>query len=651
MLLFSLVALFTSLPSAGEVILLNAPTAHPAPRAVSALDDKDDLVKKFAARIKKYGDRSNAGHFTILARIGTKSAFKALKKSVTSLREERAISAAYAAFAEFKGIEDLEEDAIEYLVGAALGNRRRESAPTAAATLGAFGAAAVSAAEEVAAESGNPEVRWAAVKPLLSLLGKRGNATALTTILECARPALDDEIKEVEQALKGFRTLPHRKLMIAALSDRDTALNLRLILMDRFASDPSDLASEAYLDCLILRSPKVQRKAVEVLAARPDSEKARVRLWSFLDADDPQLKLVAIEGLGKLSATDEKWQSRLRILMRDSDPLSRRGAARALVFQPQADAAEALLGMLEDRDWRVRLEVIRQLGAVRASASVEPLLTRMPLETGRLRRAIAVALRDLTGEDHGYSPDRWGSWWNGEGGPDYVLPSREEAAAKIAKLDASRASRDSVATFYSLPVYSDRVAFVVDTSGSMNAPTFLESEEKGSGRGGQVTAMDYARRELKTLIQRMPDGARCNLIFFHEDLDPWKRGLTELTERSRKKVIKFIENMEAEGGTALYDGLIEAFEDPEVDTIYILSDGAPSTGDLVDPEEIRAAIAELNATREVEIHGVDLSQASLMGRFARIVPLVRWLAEDSGGRYVAPGADEEAPVPGRRRGR
>lgn len=635
--------------------LFSTSEAAIAAKGVPGTDKNDDRIKKLLRSIDRLGDRSSSRLFKDLAAVKTKAAFNALKKAVKSLREERAISAAYAAFAEFKGVEDLEQDAIDYLKSAALGNRRRESAPKAAATLGSFGKAATSAAEEVAAESKNGDVRWAAIQPLLQDLAKRRNASALTTILECARPALDDELAEVRKALGEFKLLAHTKLMVEAITARETSLGVRLLLMNRFATDESEAVADAILDTLSIRSPKIQRRAIEILADRADSKKAQVRLWSLLDANDPQLKLVAIEGLGKLAAQDTKWQSRLRVLSRDSDPLSRRGAARAFAYQPVEVSTGALLGLVEDKDWRVRLEAIRQLGLVRGSGSVGVLVERMEGETGRLRRAIAVSLRQLTGQDHGFSSARWASWWQGEGGEGYVLPSAEEAAAMIAKLDASRASRESVATFYNLPVYSDRVAFVVDTSGSMRARTFLkpgaDHEEEDSEDSGQPSAMDYARAELKALIRRIPDGAFCNLIFFHDDLDPWKRGITELNERSRKKLMKFIDGIDAGGGTALYDGLIEAFEDPEVDTIYILSDGVPSRGEITDAEEIRATIAELNATREVEIHGIDLSQASLALMLSRGVPLIQWLAEDSGGSYVVPGAqeDEEEDGPKKRR--
>lgn len=609
----------------------------PLGTAKPATDDAQKRrVETALERIDKYRDRAAARHFDDLAKVGTEDAFKGLKKAVKWLREERAVSAAYRAFAHFKGVPGIDQKAIDYLAKEALGTRRRDSAPVAAATLGEFGDMALPAAELVASKVTTPQVRWAAIRPFLDTMTRGSREEMLVLLLSAGRPALDDEIKDVEKALKRFKGGLFGEMMLEAMVKRKTDSTMRILLMERMKSNDNEEYGDALIECLGLRDPKAQRRAIEILAERPDVDKAKVRLWSLLEAKDPQLRLVAIEGLARMSGDDAKWRKRLGVLSRDSEPLSRRGAARALAYQPVADAATALHAMLEDEDWRVRLEVVRQLGEVRDLRSISILVARMPTETGRLRRDIARALRALSGEDHGYSPDRWSSWWDGEK-DGYALLTSEAAAARIAKLDSSRADSQSVATFYGLPVLSNRVAFVFDTSGSMNIRTILQSDDFPSDSDVPNTAMEYARHELKKLMQRLPDGAYCNVIFFSDKLDPWKRKLTELTPKSRKKALKFVDKKMATGGTALYDGLIEAFEDNEVDTIYILSDGLPSAGELIDPQEIRAAIAELNVTREVEIHGVDLSQASLLSALASTVPLVRWLAEDSGGRYVAPG--------------
>ena len=62
-----------------------------------------------------------------------------------------------------------------------------------------------------------------------------------------------------------------------------------------------------------------------------------------------------------------------------------------------------------------------------------------------------------------------------------------------------------------------------------------------------------------------------------------------------------------------------------MDTIFVLSDGEPSTGDVIDPFEIREHVQRWNAERDIEINSIAVG-----GSFQ----ILEWLAEDSGGTHV-----------------
>ena len=78
------------------------------------------------------------------------------------------------------------------------------------------------------------------------------------------------------------------------------------------------------------------------------------------------------------------------------------------------------------------------------------------------------------------------------------------------------------------------------------------------------------------------------------------------------------------GGTNIYDALMAAFVDERVDTIYLLSDGDPSAGSVIDPALIRTRIARFNRARKVQIHCIALGADNA---------LLKGLAADSGGEY------------------
>jgi len=78
------------------------------------------------------------------------------------------------------------------------------------------------------------------------------------------------------------------------------------------------------------------------------------------------------------------------------------------------------------------------------------------------------------------------------------------------------------------------------------------------------------------------------------------------------------------GGTNLFDGVEFAYDDPEIDTIYLLTDGQPSGGRFVEPSEIVEEVRLMNRTRQIVIHCISIGQRST---------LLQDLATLTGGTY------------------
>jgi Mg-chelatase subunit ChlD len=114
-----------------------------------------------------------------------------------------------------------------------------------------------------------------------------------------------------------------------------------------------------------------------------------------------------------------------------------------------------------------------------------------------------------------------------------------------------------------------------------------------------------------------------NLIFFETTIDPWQKKLVPLS-RFRPQALKAVKALKTRGGTNIYDTLEMAFEDKDVDTIYLLSDGAPGSGKIVDTTEILKEIRKKNRSRQIIINTISLGTSSFM----------RDLAEQNGGTYV-----------------
>ena len=90
------------------------------------------------------------------------------------------------------------------------------------------------------------------------------------------------------------------------------------------------------------------------------------------------------------------------------------------------------------------------------------------------------------------------------------------------------------------------------------------------------------------------------------------------------EAVKFVKARGLSGATALYDALKHAFDDPDMEAVYLLSDGAPSGGTIDDQAEIRGLVTEWNEERKVPIHCISAGQRH---------PLLVNLALDSGGEF------------------
>ena len=123
-------------------------------------------------------------------------------------------------------------------------------------------------------------------------------------------------------------------------------------------------------------------------------------------------------------------------------------------------------------------------------------------EMKRIKRAIGETLFKLTGQSYYDLADLWLRWWQ-EHGESFVVP------ADVPERKVRKDGRRTVATFYGVPVESDRVVFVLDHSGSM-----------GSKRTEGGTDFDKAVAETLEVAAKLEAGAKLNVILFETSIHP-----------------------------------------------------------------------------------------------------------------------------------
>jgi hypothetical protein len=324
--------------------------------------------------------------------------------------------------------------------------------------------------------------------------------------------------------------------------------------------------------------------------------------------DPKQRSLEFAVGMHDLLAKDPTWRQDLAALAASSDPQSRT-VGLSLLRELGCDSAivPAQKG-LGDKDWALRAAAIRYLTRFRDVASIPLLIARLGKEDGRLGHELEHALFVHSGT-RCFSKKEWEEWWS-KHRAGFVLP----AEATVAGRSAGRGGGRTV-SYYDIPLVSNRIAFVVDISGSM-----LER----IGTDKKRTRLAVAKEQLQKVLAELPETYLVNFIAYSTGVFPLWRELRPAEPAQREEVLKRVQGLVADGGTNIFDALEVAYRDAQVDTIYLLTDGQPTVGRLIAAEDIREEVQRWNRSRQVVIHCISLGLDS---------DLLKALAKDSGGVY------------------
>ncbi len=330
------------------------------------------------------------------------------------------------------------------------------------------------------------------------------------------------------------------------------------------------------------------------LASRAKSERdaaVRVRALAALAALDP----LAARELSNRALDDRDARVRTGCV----------GLVPRLLSDGGAEAA--LRAAFEDEAWSVRaaaIEACRELGS---KTALELLIERLGREPERRSawRTVEV-LRELTGLRHGDDPRPW---------RDLVAGLADDWSA-----GASRATRyggpadERSSAFAGLPLVSGRLAFLIDLSGSIWI-------ERADGR----TRKEVVDEELARAVAGLPEEARFNLIPFTSEPHPWRERLTAARPKAKREATAFLRSCDERGSGDFWEAAMLALEDPAVDTLVVLTDGAPTGGERYALELIVPLFVELNATRRVAVDSV------LVGAGRRLQRYWTALADATGG--------------------
>ncbi len=171
-------------------------------------------------------------------------------------------------------------------------------------------------------------------------------------------------------------------------------------------------------------------------------------------------------------------------------------------------------------------------------------------------------------------------------------------------------------TFFGARI-SPHSLFLIDASSSMLEPVASAGWKpgrtavgKGDGRPKgwpepkqAVLKIDEAKKELQQVLKSLRTSYQFNILSYNSTFHPWKGGveikLVPASASALESASGFVKDLKTDHRTNIHDTIAAALEVPGVDTIYLLSDGVPTSGGS--PEEIEARVAALNYLRCVRV--------------------------------------------------
>ncbi|MCA9314644.1 MAG: HEAT repeat domain-containing protein [Planctomycetes bacterium] len=453
---------------------------------------------------------------------------------------------------------------------------------------------------------------------LVRTLGRSSDASSVEALIELFQhggttPAVTSQVRTtVLEELRRLRGPAAKQALLAALEAKLADARLASASVLGSFLDPD------VTDALLVRAKKEKDEATlaAVLAALGDHGDGRavpLLLARAKSRKSDEVRGSAVRALGRLGYHVDDVRPFLVKLLDAKDDQDRIVALDAAAVAKDDSLFDAILPSLAHDAWAVRLAAIDALAAPRVVAAIEPLIARLEVEeTPRVRDALATALFDLTGQPFYDDATVWRRWW--EGAKDGFEVPAERPQPPDEHVGGTQAG------FFGLPIKSERVVFVVDQSGSMSA----EMGEPGED-GKRKNRLDMAITEVLQAAARMAPRGHVNVILFDTTIRPWKDDLQRLDSRNANALKSHLEKQRPMGGTNIYDALEAALRTPEVDSVFLLSDGVPGAGKYVTTPDILKAVRRENQTRRIAIHTVSLGMES---------DLLRRLAQENAGRYV-----------------
>ncbi|NND96241.1 MAG: VWA domain-containing protein [Pirellulaceae bacterium] len=276
--------------------------------------------------------------------------------------------------------------------------------------------------------------------------------------------------------------------------------------------------------------------------------------------------------------------------------------ANALSRHQRHDAIDAIKMQVERPEWKnhygFRLNLVRSLARMDHPDAYDYLRLIRKRSDGQLLYELNKLLDDVTLDDF-RGDDALYQVFKREIRPEsmFQAASYSESASRM-KLQRQQ--------YYGIDINAKRLMFIIDHSGSMRAPVY----------GG--TRLTRAKLALIRAIKELPEDHEFSIVFYESAVRVWRPELVYASEKNKTAAYRFINQLGYGGSTNTYGALRRALEfDDDLEAVFLLSDGIPTSGPIVSPTNIIRDIVHRNRLRHLTINTIGISLNAATRNFLR----------------------------------
>jgi hypothetical protein len=201
-------------------------------------------------------------------------------------------------------------------------------------------------------------------------------------------------------------------------------------------------------------------------------------------------------------------------------------------------------------------------------------------------------------------------------------------------------------------MFSKRVAFVIDVSSSMCDHITVDAgwlANEGRGYPPSAQKYDLAVAEISAALKTVDPRVEFGIVTFRSEVKTWREHLVPANGGAVAEALQYLGAQHplplasagdpAKQKTNLADALRIALgirpgtsgrpTEESADEVYVMTDGQPTAGDLVDPDVLLSWFREKNRTARLRMHVITFETVDVDLTFLRA------LASAGGGVFVA----------------